>query len=456
MFWRNGMLNKIKVTLIHLLSAIQTGKIYSPEHPKYHEFIEQAHNSLQEVLKEKKELVIGIVEDELAWEDEIFFDLSQKLKSLVLYLQERGIERIYFNQSLNKNELEKFITFLITPKADLPEDPLEYLSAQGVKNIRAGKIRTLASDQKKKSKISVERIKQYENSLKTVSQSFDKLLNEEDIDYLDLRFNILNVMENFMGRHQELLNLISIKKKDLVTFVHLLNVSILSMYISSKLGFSKDDVLDLGIAALFHDIGKISISLRILKKKSKLAEDEFLKIQDHSILGTKILTRYIDMLGILPIVVSFEHHMRYDLKGYPKVDFPHAPHLASYIVSLCDVYDALAQRRTYKKDYPPNEIYNIMMKEKGKLFDPKLLVKFFKITGVWPIGTIVSLSNRSIAFVREANERDIFRPVVEVISPKNRKGMIDLLKNKDISIKKSLNPFAEGKKYLDMLEDATP
>ncbi len=446
------MLNKIKVTLIHLLSAIQTGKIYSPEHPKYHEFIEQSHNSLQEVLKEKKELVIGIVEDELAWEDEIFFDLSQKLRSLVLYLQERGIERIYFNQSLTKNELEKFITFLITPKVDLPKEPHEYLSAQGVKNIRAGKIRTLTSNQKEKSKTSVERIKQYENSLKTVSQSFDKLLNEEDIDYLDLRFNILNVMENFMGRHQELLNLISVKKKDLMTFVHLLNVSILSMYIASKLGFSKDDVLDIGIAALFHDIGKISISLRILKKKSKLAEDEFLKIQDHTILGTKILTRYVDMLGILPIVVSFEHHMRYDLKGYPKVDFPHTPHLASYIVSLCDVYDALTQRRTYKKDYPPIEIYNLMMKEKGQLFDPKLLAKFFKIMGVWPIGTIVSLSNRSIAIVREANERDVFRPVIEVISPKNRRGTIDLLKNKDISIKKSLNPFAEGKKYLDMLE----
>jgi HD-GYP domain-containing protein (c-di-GMP phosphodiesterase class II) len=446
------MLNRIKVTLIHLLSAIQTGKIYSPDHPKYHEFIEQAQNSLQDVLKEKKELVIGIVEDELAWEDEIFFDLSQKLKSLVFYLQERGIERIYFNQSLSIGELEKFIKFLITPKADLPKDTHEYLSAQGIKNIRAGKIRALANEQKEKAKTSTETIKQYENSLRTISQSFDKLLNEEDIDYLDLRFNILNVMEKFMGRHQELLNLISIKKKDMVTFVHLLNVSILSMYISSKLGFSKDDVLDIGIAALFHDIGKISISLGILKKKSKLAEDEFLKIQDHTVLGTKILTRHIDMLGILPVVVSFEHHMRYDRKGYPKVDFPHEPHLASYIVSLCDVYDALTQRRTYKKDYPPLEIYNLMMNEKGKLFEPKLLAKFFKIMGVWPIGTIVSLSNRSIAIVREANERDVFRPVVEVISPKNRKGTIDLLKNKDISIKKSLNPFAEGKKYLDMLE----
>ncbi len=449
------MLNKIKVTLIHLLSAIQTGKIYSPEHPTYHEFIDQSYNSLKEVLKEKKELVIGIVEDELAWEDEIFFDLSQKLRSLVLYLQERGIERIYFNQSLNLIELEKFITFLITPKSDLPKDAFEYLSAQGVKNIRAGKIRALAADQKEETKTSKEMTKQYENSLKAISQSFDKLLNEEDIDYLDLRFNILNVMEKFMGRHQELLNLISVKKKDIETFVHLLNVSILSMYIASKLGFSKDNVLDIGIAALFHDIGKISISLAILKKKSRLAEDEFLKIQDHTIMGTKILTKYVDVLGILPIVVSFEHHMRYDRKGYPKVDFPHTPHLASYIVSLCDVYDALTQRRTYKKDYPPIEIYNLMIKEKGKLFEPKLLAKFFKIMGVWPIGTIVSLSNRHIAIVREENERDIFRPIVEVISPKNRRCTIDLLKDDKISIKKSLNPFAEGKKYLDLLESST-
>jgi HD-GYP domain-containing protein (c-di-GMP phosphodiesterase class II) len=446
------MLNKIKVTLIHLLSAIQTGKIYSSDHPKYHEFIEQAHNSLHEVLKEKKELVIGIVEDELAWEDEIFFDLSQKLRSLVLYLQERGIERIHFNQALSKGELEKFITFLITPRGDHPKDAQEYLSAQGVKNIRAGRIRAMADDQKKGAGTSKEMVKHYENSLKSISQSFDKILDQEDIDYLDLRFNILNVMEKFMGRHQELLNLISVKKKDMVTFVHLLNVSILSMYIASKLGFSKDDVLDLGIAALFHDIGKISISLGILKKKTKLKEEEFRKIQDHTVLGTKILTRYIDMLGILPVVVSFEHHMRYDLKGYPKVDFPHTPHMASFIVSLCDVYDALTQRRTYKKDYPPLEIYNLMMKEKGKLFEPKLLAKFFKIMGVWPIGTIVSLSNRSIAIVREANERDVFRPVVEVISPKNRKGIIDLMKNKELSIKKSLNPYAEGKKYLEMLE----
>jgi len=445
------MLKKIKVSLIHLMSAIQTGRIYSADHPKLDEFVEQAYNSLQEVLKDKKELVIGIVEDELAWEDEIFFDLSQKLKTLILYLQERGIERIYFNQAMNKEELRKFIVYLITPKIEIQQDTHDYLSLQGIKNIKAGKIRVLAQEQREQDKEAEDMVKRYENSLKTVSHSFDKMLNDEEIDYLDLRFNILNVMENFMGRHQELLNLISVKKKDLVTFIHLLNVSVLSMYIASKLGFSKEDVLDIGIAALFHDIGKISISLRILKKKSKLEDEEYRHVQDHTILGTKILANHVDMLGILPVVVAFEHHLRYDLNGYPKLTYPYKPHIASYIVSLCDVYDALAQRRTYKTDYPPIKIYNLMLSEKGKLFDPDLLDRFFKIMGVWPVGTIVSLSNRRIAVVREANERDIFRPKVEVLKPKTKREMIDLLKNKELSIKKALNPFGEGKKYLEMI-----
>jgi HD-GYP domain-containing protein (c-di-GMP phosphodiesterase class II) len=223
------------------------------------------------------------------------------------------------------------------------------------------------------------------------------------------------------------------------------------MYISSKLGFSKDDVLDIGIAALFHDIGKISVSMHILKKKSKLDNDEYRQVQNHTTLGTKILARYVDMLGILPVVVAFEHHLRYDLNGYPKLTYPYKPHVASYIVSLCDVYDALAQRRTYKTDYPPIKIYNLMLSEKGKLFDPELLDRFFKILGVWPIGTIVSLSNRRIAVVREANERDIFRPKIEVISPPSKREPIDLLKQKDLSIKKALNPFNQGKKYLKMI-----
>jgi putative nucleotidyltransferase with HDIG domain len=294
-------------------------------------------------------------------------------------------------------------------------------------------------------------VKQYEGSIQTVQNSLNQVLNEEEIDYLDLRFNIFNVMENFMGRHQELLNLVSVKERDLITFMHLLNVSLLSMFMASKLGFAKDDVLDIGIAALYHDIGKLSISLKILQKRGKLADQEFTRMKDHTLLGTKILSRYKESLGILPIVVAFEHHLRFDLKGYPKAAFPQRPHVASLIISMCDVYDALAQKRTYKKDYPPDKIHELMEKERGKLFDPHLLDRFFQFIGVWPVGTLVRLNDRSTAVVRETSEQDIFNPRVEVLSPRKKRGVIDLREASDLHITKSLNPLNEGKEYLDMI-----
>ena len=89
-----------------------------------------------------------------------------------------------------------------------------------------------------------------------------------------------------------------------------------------------------------------------------------------------------------------------------------------------------------------------MNKGKGNLFDPILLDNFFQIIGIWPIGSIVSLNDDRIAVVRAINEKDIFSPQVEIISPEQKGETIDL-STCDKSITASLNPFEEGKKYLD-------
>ena len=344
--------------------------------------------------------------------------------------------------------MSKFIYFLSSPKKQIKKNIQEYLTQHSIRHISAGKIRILSAEKSPKKKKPDNLLNQYETSLDSLTKSIKKMLDSEEVDYLDLRFNILAVMENFMGNHNELLNLISVKKKDLMTFIHLLNVSALSMFFSSKLGFSKEDVLDIGVGALFHDIGKISISQEIILKTSELDESEFDKMRSHPEHGAKILLRYKENMGILPAVVSYEHHLRYDLKGYPKAVYPVKPHVASLIVSICDVYDALSQRRTYKKDYPPNKIYEIMNKGKDSQFDPVLLDNFFKIIGVWPLGSIVSLNDDRIAVVRSINEKDIFSPKVEIISSEQKGETIDLA-TCDKSIKASLNPFGEGKKYLD-------
>jgi HD-GYP domain-containing protein (c-di-GMP phosphodiesterase class II) len=446
---------RVKTCFIYLMNTIQAARIYSEDHPTFKEFLKRLFDQIQDILQEKKELTLGIVGGELAWEDEIFFGLTQKLRPLITFLEESLIERIVFQQGLRFEELNQFFVFLARTKKLDRIDEKEYFHLHGIQNIRAGRLRAPVKVDGEGS-AGDELRKRYVNSLQVVAHDLNMVLNEEEIEYLDLRFNILAIMEDFVGRHQDLLNLVSVKERDLLTFVHLLNVSLLSMFFGSKLEFVKNDVLDLGIAALYHDVGKLSISLGIIKKKTKLTETEFIQMRDHPLWGARILDGYKETLGVLPQVVAFEHHLRYDLTGYPKLAHPQRPHPASMIVAICDVYDALALKRSYKKDYPPDKIYEVMIMEKGRMFEPLLLEKFFQFMGVWPVGTIVSLSDGRIAVVRQANEQDIFRPTVEVISAENGGETIDLAKNKEVRIIRALNPLSDGEKYVSSVYPTSP
>jgi putative nucleotidyltransferase with HDIG domain len=448
-FWRAGMPYNLENSILHFFALIQIGKLYPRDHPRFCEAIDKAYDSLLRILEGESEIIIGIVDEEVVCGDNIFFSLSQNLQSSIVYLLDRNIERVIIRRALKKEELSNFIFLLANSKEDLRKDPQKFITLKGIKNIRTGTLKDYSKLEKEGEEDWEILRKIYRTSAASFSQFIGDVISGNDIEKLDLKFKILNIMEYFGGRHQELLNLVSIKNKDILTYVHLLNVSILAMQLSDKLGFSRDHIVDIGIAALFHDIGKISISSKIIKKPGKLSPAEFDKIKEHPILGMKILNKYVDNLGLLPAVVAFEHHLRFDLSGYPKLPYTKSPHLASFIVSLCDVYDALAQRRTYKKDFPPNKIYELMKQDKGKLFHPELFDHFFKTIGVWPIGSIVALSDGCIAVVRDVNEHKIFRPKVEVIEPEQKCGIIDLSEKKcRLEISKALNPFAEGKDYL--------
>ncbi len=257
-------------------------------------------------------------------------------------------------------------------------------------------------------------------------------------------------MENLSTQRNELLKLATLKRYDIQTYTHMLNVSIFSMYFASRLGFDKTDVLNIGVAAMFHDIGKLFISRKILQKPGKLTDQEFGRVKSHTILGAEIMLKYVDTLGILPVVVSFEHHLKYDSSGYPRLNLLRKQHIASSIVSICDVYDALSQRRSYKQDYSPDLVYNIMNSNDGLSFDPQLLDKFFKFIGLWPVGSVVALNDGSIALVKDENESDIRRPKVEIVSPDEKRRLIDLAQDNSLSIERFLNPWKEGKEFLHL------
>jgi putative nucleotidyltransferase with HDIG domain len=441
-------LEKIEVFLRDLLISLQMAKLYGLDHKLFKESLGAPYKSLSDVLLEQQDFTMGVIEGEIAFEDQVISDANKLSLSPLEYLKEKKIEKVSFLRGIEKRELDIFIEFLGAPKKmEVKKEAQEYLTLAGVRNIFAGKIKAAAGPAAQAARGMVA---EYEGSYQKVSHSLGNILDNEMVDQLGLKLVMQGIMEGLIHQSPELLKVSTMRRYDLGTSVHLLNVAILSMYLASKLGFSKDDVMDLGTAALFHDIGKLYISRRIIRKTERLTDEEFGKIRSHALLGAELLLGYVDSLGVLPAVVAFEHHLKYDLSGYPKLPGLKRPHPASLIVTICDVYDALFQKRSYKADYAPDMIYNIMLKEKGTSFEPEFLEKFFQIMGVWPIGSLVYLSDGRIALVREENEEDILLPKVDVVYPLDKKESIDLKeKGGQLNVARYLNPWKEGKEILD-------
>ncbi|MFA4992955.1 MAG: HD domain-containing phosphohydrolase [Candidatus Omnitrophota bacterium] len=442
------MLTKIEIAFKELLTCLQTAKMYGTVHPMFQKSLDKAHAAFEDVFNQRQEIVIGIVGDELAFEKEIFFDLGKLLKTAILYLKERNIERLAFYRGLSKEELAKFVGIISGPKEDFKIDPQQLLSSSGIENISIGKLKVVDNQVKGGPEFNQSNL--YDYSIDKVSQVISSVLNLEKIDPRVLKLSLNNIIDSLSIQRQELLKLATVKRYDAEVYVHMLNVAIFSMYFSSRLEFEKSDVLDIGVAALFHDIGKMYVSRKTLHKPDKLSEQEFDRIKSHTVLGSEFMFKYIDSLGILPVVVSFEHHLKYDSSGYPRLPLLRKQHIVSSIVAICDVYDALSQRRGYKQDYSPDVVYNIMNKDRGSAFNPELLDKFFRFMGLWPVGSVVALNDGSIALVKEENESDIRRPKIEIVAPEDKKRMVDLVQDSSLCVERYLNPWKEGREYLGL------
>ncbi|MFC1599353.1 HD-GYP domain-containing protein, partial [Candidatus Omnitrophota bacterium] len=244
------------------------------------------------------------------------------------------------------------------------------------------------------------------------------------------------------------------------TFVHCINTAILSMFQARILGLVDKEIVKIGAAAFLHDIGKIAIKRTLLDKKGALDSKEFLQIKNHVLHGAKILLKS-PAIDKLSFIVNFQHHVGFNLKGYPKVKLLKKQNLASRIVSISDVYDALRSRRSYRESMSLERVYEIMKKEENRLFDSYLLELFFRNLGIWPAGTLVRLDTQEVGLVTKNNPQDIFRPQVEVYfdgqdNKLDESFEVDLTERQDNKefkrrILRHLYPTGEGKKFITEL-----
>ncbi len=133
------------------------------------------------------------------------------------------------------------------------------------------------------------------------------------------------------------------------------------------------------MAAPMHDVGKIGIEDKILKKPGKLDKDEWQIMMKHSEMGSQILGAHDDDLLNVASIMAFEHHERWNGKGYPLGKKKEEIHLYARIVAVADVFDALTSVRPYKNVWTVEDSLSLIKSERGEHFDPKLVDAFVNI-----------------------------------------------------------------------------
>ena len=213
------------------------------------------------------------------------------------------------------------------------------------------------------------------------SDKFDQLLlllesGIKSIKQMDeikkINDKLLNTYEKLENAYLESIQTLryTVEAKDTYTRGHSDRVSEYSVLIGKHLNLPNEDIENLKLGGLFHDIGKIGVPDAILQKDAKLTDDEYSQIKQHPNIGVHILSHAKIFKDILPIVEH--HHEKYDGSGYPgKLKGDNIPYLAR-ITAIADSFDAMNSRRSYRDPLPIEVIIEEFERCKGTQFDPQI------------------------------------------------------------------------------------
>jgi HD-GYP domain-containing protein (c-di-GMP phosphodiesterase class II) len=383
----------------------------------------------------------------------------------------RGMSGFVFTGKVTPPEVKKFVRLFldVDVKAEDPYDEfsesLSKLSVQRLVPLRAvvpnaGQMDTAeARDSRKAAKRTFYRAIE---SARTVMLS---ARDKRPIDLRKAKRAVQGIVDLILDEEFSLFGLTAIKNHDEYTFQHCVNVSILSIALGQRLGLSKKLLGELGVAAILHDLGKATIPPWVLNKPGKLNAEEWKLMTEHPVQGVKMLAKMkgLNDLALRAMIVAFEHHLNFDLSGYPQIGHKAKQSLFGRIVSIADCFDAMTAHRAYRRTpFTPYEaLQQIVTKNRDK-FDPLLLKAFINTVGMYPAGTVVLLDTNEIAVVIAHNAHDIFRPRVRVVADKERKRleegpMVDLsVRNEEtgafaVGIVSALNPEEYGVNVADAL-----
>lgn len=253
---------------------------------------------------------------------------------------------------------------------------------------------------------------------------------------------VSNIVEEVTTSKEIMLNLSDICAYDEYTFDHSVNVTVISIILGIGMYYTRDKLLDLGLGVILHDLGKTLIPSAIVNKPSRLTEEEYELIKQHTWYGFEIL-RSNPEIKITSAHVALQHHERYNGSGYPRglkgkriLEF-------ARISAIADVFDAMSTDRVYRKKFPVHKVYEYLVKNSGTEFDPTILDNFIQKVALYPKGTKIRLSDGRVGFVIKQNYMHPSKPIVRLFwqdkKDLDKPEEENLLENSSLSIVEALD-----------------
>jgi len=229
---------------------------------------------------------------------------------------------------------------------------------------------------------------------------------------------------------RELFSFLStLRAMDDPTYMHSINVAIISNIYATWLDFSEDDKDIALLCGLLHDVGKHKIPDEILNKPGRYTDEEFALIQSHPMKGHNLLK---EITNLSPHVkrCALMHHERCDGTGYPMGLIGDEVGPFSQLIAIADVYDAMTSARSYRAPLSPFQVIESFQKEGLQKYNPKYILPIVKQTAAMYRDSRVLLSDGKSATIVMQNDNNLARPIVQTQDG----NLLDLSVSKDIFI----------------------
>jgi putative nucleotidyltransferase with HDIG domain len=255
--------------------------------------------------------------------------------------------------------------------------------------------------------------KKYIESVDLIKKAVCKLTIDKELDYQLITEAAETVYSSINENNAILMCINEIKYTDDYTYKHCVNTAFYAMLISKWLDLSEADTKLAIQSGLLHDLGKISISPKVLNKVDKLTPLEFDMIKLHTVLGYNLVK---DIKEIAPEVKQavLLHHERMDKTGYPSQVSPKEINIFSRIISVADVYDAMTSVRVYKNRSTPFEAIEMFKTIGVSMFDSNILNKFLWQIANCYVGAKVLLKNRLYGEIAYIPPHDLTNPIIKL------------------------------------------